>query len=139
MFCLFCLYFFRKVEILSFFEIMNDIKKLVNTYNKLGEEIQKIINKQYKADSIYLYIENDTVYVTRVNYTTSDSKVYMDVIEIKNNHVTKYSKYFNKEKLLDFIEIDVRYWIIIYNLYKETYENINNYKHEQLKNCSNSI
>ena len=111
----------------------------MEAYSKLGEEIREIINKQYKEDSIYLCIEDDTVYVTRVNYTTSDSKVYMDVIEIKNNHVTKYNKYFDKEKLLNFIEINVSYWIIIYNLYKETYENINNYKYKQLKNCSDSI
>lgn len=111
----------------------------MEAYSKLGEEIREIINKQYKEDSIYLCIEDDTVYVTRVNYTTSDSKVYMDVIEIKNNHVTKYNKYFDKEKLLNFIEINVSYWIIIYSLYKETYKNIDNYKHEQLKNCSDSI
>ena len=118
---------------------MKNVKRLMEAYSKLGEEIREIINKQYKEDSIYLCIEDDTVYVTRVNYTTSDSKVYMDVIEIKNNHVTKYNKYFDKEKLLNFIEINVSYWIIIYNLYKETYENINNYKYKQLKNCSDSI
>lgn len=118
---------------------MKDVKKLMEAYNKLGEEIREIISKQYKEDSTYLCIENDTVYITKINYITSDNKVYVDVIEIKNNYVTKYNKYFNKEKLLDFIEIDVRYWIIIYNLYKETYENIDNYEHEQLKNCSDSI
>ena len=98
-----------------------------------------MINKQYKEDSIYLCIEDDTVYVTRVNYTTSDNEVYMDVIEIKNTHVTKYTRCFSKEKLLDFVEINISYWIIIYNLYTETYKNIENYKHEQLKNCSDSI
>lgn len=111
----------------------------MKAYSKLGEEIREIIKKQYKEDSTYLCIENDTIYITKVDYTTSDNKVYMDVIEIKNNHVTKYNKYFDKEKLLNFIEIDVGYWIIIYNLYKETYKNIDNYKHEQLKNCSDSI
>ena len=118
---------------------MKNVKKLMEAYSKLGKEIREIIRKQYEEDSIYLYVENDVIYITKVNYTTSSDEIYMDVIEIKNNHVTKYNKYFNKEKLLDFIEIDVRYWIIIYNLYKETYENINNYKHEQLKNCSDSI
>lgn len=118
---------------------MKNVKKLMEAYSKLGKEIREIISKQYEEDSIYLCVENDVIYITKVNYTTSSDEIYMDVIEIKNNHVTKYNKYFNKEKLLDFIEIDVRYWIIIYNLYKETYENINNYKHEQLKNCSDSI
>ena len=118
---------------------MKNVKKLMEAYSKLGKEIREIINKQYEEDSIYLCVENDIIYITRVNYITSDSEVYMDVIEIKNNHVTKYNKYFNKERLLDFVEIDVRYWIIIYNLYKETYKNIDNYKHEQLKNCSDSI
>ena len=108
---------------------MKNVKKLMEAYSKLGEEIREIISKQYEEDSIYLCVENDVIYITKVNYTTSSDEIYMDVIEIKNNHVTKYNKYFDKEKLLDFIEIDVRYWIIIYNLYKETYENINNYKH----------
>lgn len=118
---------------------MKNIKKLIEAYDKLGKEIREIISKQYEEDSIYLCVENDVIYITKVNYITSNDEIYMDVIEIKNNHVIKYNKYFNKEKLLDFIEIDVRYWIIIYNLYKETYENINKYKHEQLKNCSDSI
>ena len=59
---------------------MKNVKKLMEAYSKLGEEIREIINKQYKEDSIYLCIEDDTVYVTRVNYTTNDSKIYMDVL-----------------------------------------------------------
>lgn len=118
---------------------MKNVKKLIEAYSKLGEEIREIISKQYEEDSIYLCVENDVIYITKVNYTTSSDEIYMDVIEIKNNRVTKYNKYFDKEKLLNFIEINVSYWIIIYNLYKETYKNIDNYKHEQLKNCSDSI
>ena len=111
----------------------------MEAYSKLGKEIREIISKQYEEDSIYLYVDNNVIYITKVNYTTSSDEIYMDVIEIKNNYVTKYNKYFDKEKLLNFIEINVSYWIIIYSLYKETYKNIDNYKHEQLKNCSDSI
>lgn len=118
---------------------MKNIKELIDAYNKLGEKIREIINKQYEEDSIYLHVENDIIKIAKVKYTTSNNKVYTDVIEIKNNHITKYTFYFDKENLLEFIEIDVRYWIIIYNLYNETCENITNYRLNQLENCSKSI
>ena len=92
---------------------MKNIKELINTYNKLGEEIQKITNRQYEKDSTYLHVENDIIKIAKVKYITSDNKIYTDVIEIKNNHIIKYTFYFDKENLSEFIEIDVRYWIII--------------------------
>lgn len=81
----------------------------MEAYSKLGEEIREIMNRQYEEDSIYLHVENDVIKIVKVKYTTSDDKIYTDVIEVKNNHVTKYTFYFDKENLLEFIEIDVRY------------------------------
>lgn len=118
---------------------MKNIKKLLEAYNKLGEEIREITNKRYEENSVYLHVENDTIKITKVKYTTSDNKVYMDVIEVKNNHVTKYAFYFDKENLLEFIEIDINYWITIYNLYNETCEEIINHRLNKLENCSKSI
>lgn len=118
---------------------MKNIKKLIETYHKLGEEIKKLANKQYEEDSVHLHVENDTITIAKVKYITSDDKVYMDVIEIKNNHITKYSFYFDKENLFEFIEIDVRYWIIIYNLYNKTCEEITEYRLNKLEDCSKSI
>jgi hypothetical protein len=66
---------------------MKNIKEIIDAYNKLGEKIQKIMNRQYEEDSIYLHVENDVIKIAKVKYTTSDDKIYTDVIEVKKNMI----------------------------------------------------
>ena len=73
-------------------------KRMAKVENPLTQIINSIIgflHKQYEEDSIYLCVEDDTIYITKVNYTTSDDEVYMDVIEnsLKNSPtIKKYNK-----------------------------------------------
>ena len=62
---------------------MKNIKELINTYNKLGEEIQKITNRQYEKDSTYLHVENDIIKIAKVKLLLAMIKYTQTLLKLK--------------------------------------------------------